>query len=94
MVLKIFTVYDSKADAFLPPFFAQATGVALRMFEESISDPQHQFAKHAGDYTLFELGSFDQATGNITTLKAHLNLGCAITFLNMTTTPQEALHGV
>lgn len=77
-MLKIFTVYDSKAEAYLQPFYAQATGAAVRMFESAAKDPEHHFHKHAGDYTLFELGSFDEQTGKLEQLPNHINLGNAI----------------
>jgi len=79
-VLKIFTVYDSKTEAFIQPFYAQATGAAIRSFETAANKEGHDFQQHGGDYTLFELGQFDQATGKISTLEVPINLGLAITF--------------
>lgn len=79
-MLKIFTVYDSKAEAFIQPFYAQATGAAIRSFEAACNEEGHDFARYSGDYTLYELGQFDQNTGKINLLPAMLNLGLAATF--------------
>lgn len=82
---KIFTVYDSKAEAYLQPFFAETTGIATRDFEAAANDETHQFAKHAGDYTLFELGTFAEDTGQFTNLTTPINLGLALTYMNSMT---------
>ncbi len=55
---KIFTIYDSKAKAYLTPFFLHQEGMALRIFTDCINDTVHQFGKHPEDYTLFLLGSW------------------------------------
>lgn len=83
MRLKIFSVFDSKADAFLQPFYALTTGIAVRMFEETCSDTEHQFHRHAADFTLMELGTFDQQKGTFEIQKVQLNLGNALTFIQM-----------
>lgn len=63
MKQKMFTVYDATAEAFLPPFFMPNTQTALRAIEDCVSDENHNFHKHSSDYTLYELGSFDDAAG-------------------------------
>lgn len=77
-MLKMFTVYDSKAEAYLQPFYAQATGAGVRIFAQASSDEAHQFNTHAADYTLFEIGTFDEHTGQLEPLKTQLNLGTAL----------------
>lgn len=81
-MLKIFSVYDSKAEAHLPPFFAPAKGLALRMFMSACSDTTHDFSKYAADYTLFEIGSFDPETGRVESLPAKVSLGNALEFVS------------
>lgn len=80
MTLKMFSVFDSKAEAFITPFFAQARGVAIRMFMEAAQDRDHAFFKHSADYTLFDLGEFDQVTGMFKPEPAPVSLGTAIQF--------------
>lgn len=79
---KIFTVYDSKAEAYLQPFFADTTGIALRDFETACNDSAHQFARHAGDYTLFEIGLFDERKARFENLTTPINLGLALTYIS------------
>lgn len=64
MMLKVFSVYDKAAGAFLQPFFAPTSGLAIRSVADAVSDTAHQFNRHAGDYTLFILGEFNDADGS------------------------------
>lgn len=82
MILHMFTVYDSKARAYLPPFFMQSKGAAIRSFDDSVNDPASAFHKHPEDYTLMELGTYDDSKAEFDLLEAHDALGCAIEFLN------------
>lgn len=77
MILKIFTVYDSKAEAYLKPFFLRSTGEAIRAFEENCNDINANFFKYPSDYTLFEIGSYNDNTTEIVTLTAIKSLGLA-----------------
>jgi len=61
----MFSVYDSKAGAYTQPFYAVNSRVAVRMFTELANDPKHTFGMHPEDFTLFELGSFDDQSGRI-----------------------------
>lgn len=95
MVLKVFSVFDSKAKAYLQPFQAVNSAVALRSFEAAVNDERHDFHRFASDYTLFELGYFDDSTGMIECHDAHVALGTAVEFLKTVAPPtREQLRGV
>lgn len=79
MRLLAFAVYDSKAEAYLRPFFAETKGLALRSFVDAVNDPQSGMNKHADDYTLFEVGSFEQETGIFSPMTP-VSMGNAVTF--------------
>lgn len=78
--MKMFSVYDSKAESYMMPFTAQSRGSAVRSFTEASNDPQSPCCKHPSDYTLFAVGEFDELTGVLTPYKANVSLGCAIEF--------------
>lgn len=78
---RIYTAYDSKVENYLPPFFVKTKGAALRAFTEFVNDPNTQFHKHPADYTLFEIGEFDENSGQIAPYETKINLGVAIEFL-------------
>ncbi len=79
--MKIFTVYDSKAEAFVHHFFSLTAGTAVRSFEQAVNEESHEFAKFAGDYTLFQVGEIEDSTGVVKGLDAPINLGLALTFI-------------
>lgn len=80
MIHKMFAVYDSKAEAFLPPFFLPNIAMAQRTFMQCANDPQHQFCVSAGDFTLFHLGEVELNSANFNLLDTPDNLGLAITY--------------
>lgn len=69
MLINIYTIYDSKAAAYLQPFFAMTDGVAQRQISDAILEPDHQFAKHTEDFTLYRLAIFDDSDGGISPKK-------------------------
>lgn len=59
MLLAICAIYDTKAQAFQPPFFARTEEVAIRWFHHQIGDIQSDLSKYPADYNLIRLGTFD-----------------------------------
>lgn len=82
MKTKLLSVYDSKAEAYMQPFHAQSRGSAIRSFTDETNNPQSPFNRHPADYTLFELGDYDDATGTFELYDAKVNLGLAQDFIN------------
>ena len=78
---RIFVVFDSKAVAFLPPFFMPEAGQAVRVFSDMVNDDSHAFGKHPEDYTLFEIGTFDDREGKLLQLKQSITHGVGVAFL-------------
>ncbi|AXL15432.1 nonstructural protein [Microviridae sp.] len=61
-----FSIYDSKAGAYLPPFILPREEMAIRTFGDCINATDHQFSLHPEDYTLFRLGTWDDETARFT----------------------------
>ncbi len=80
---KRFTVYDCKAEAYLPPTYFGAAGEAIRSFEAAANQEGHDFHNYAGDYTLFETGTWDEITDIHTSLEAKINLGTALQYIQV-----------
>lgn len=95
MILKIFTVFDSKAEAYLPPFFLGSTGLAIRSFTDTVNGTDNNIAQHPEDYTLFELGEYDDANAIINQYSTPKSLGVAIEFKTQQELPlTQPLKGV
>lgn len=63
MELIMVAVYDSKARAYLAPLCVRQAAVAVRWFQQELTNPATDFARFPGDYTLMELGMFEDETG-------------------------------
>lgn len=68
MRLKVFSILDTKADAFMSPFFMSTTGQAVRAFKDLVNDPKSSVYKHPGDYRLVHIGLFDDQLGKLESL--------------------------
>ncbi|AZL82679.1 nonstructural protein [Apis mellifera associated microvirus 3] len=78
MKLRVFAVYDAKAEVYNAPFFTQTVGLALRGFTDEVRNPDSMLNKHPEDFSLFEIGEFDQLTGAITPLTAPVSIAPAL----------------
>ncbi len=81
MIHTIFTVHDSKAEAFITPFFCPNRAIAIRTFATAANDETHDFHRNAADYQLFEIGTYNDKTSKITQHETPEALGLALTFI-------------
>jgi len=62
----MYLIRDAKASAFLAqPIMAPTPGLAERQFVDLLKDNSF-FAKHAGDFGMWEVASLDEMTGVVT----------------------------
>lgn len=61
----MFTVYDQKADAHLPPFILPNIAMAERIFTECAGSDDHQFGRNPEDYTLLQIAEFDDENAEL-----------------------------
>lgn len=80
MIYDVFSIYDDKAEAFLPPFILPKEAQALRLFSDCVNSATHQFSQNPADYTLFRLGQFDDANGQFLLERAQHSLGNGVAF--------------
>ena len=66
MIYTVCTIYDMKAGANLQPFFTPNLEVAKRDFATLVNDASTKFYAFPSDYTLFEIGEFDEVAGEFT----------------------------
>lgn len=83
MLFTVFSIYDSAVSTWLPPLYARNKGEMLRNFADGVADPKSQLAKHPSDYSLFELGTWDDDKCVFTTLKAPIRLCMALDFVKV-----------
>lgn len=62
---KIYAIHDMKAETFMQPWFVPTEAVAIRTFAKAANDPNHSIGENPRDYTLVEVGIWDDETGII-----------------------------
>lgn len=80
-MLQVFSVYDTKAEAYCKPVFMMNKAVALRSWIETVNDANSEINKYPADYVFFHLGSFDEQRGTFDLLPAPVSMGVAIEFV-------------
>lgn len=63
--MKLYSVYDQKAESWGQPVFYRAHGEALRGLEDECRRPESIIAAHPEDFVMFYLGDFDETTGTL-----------------------------
>lgn len=92
MILRVYGVFDTKAEVYGRPFFTRMRGEAIRAWSDALVDGQSEYAKHPGDYNLFELGEFDQGSGLLVPGKdGPVLLGNGLSFLKKESSREAAI---
>lgn len=68
MILKVYSIRDSKAEVFNTPFFQKTHGEAERSFKQLASDEKSTVWKFAEDYDLYFLGEYNDEKGELKSL--------------------------
>lgn len=74
----ILSIYDSKAEAFMRPFFVPTVMVGLREFQKMSQEEESPINQFPLDYSLWKLGEFDEFSGEIKPTREQV--GSAIEF--------------
>lgn len=81
MLVRMYAIYDSKAQAYNQPFFCANNAVAFRNLEKACRNPESPFAQFPADFNLFCLASFEDVSGKIEPFHAPENLGNFLQFI-------------
>ena len=76
--MKMYTCYDSKAETYTKPLFHHSKGEAIRAFSDQVNDqsnPNNLIAKHPHDFSLFELGEYDERSAKFIISESKIALG-------------------
>lgn len=80
MILKAFSIRDSKSESFNLPFFKHTNGEAERDFQSAINrtDDNNNLGKYPEDFDLFVIGEMDLNTGLFSSLPTPHHVAKAI----------------
>lgn len=86
----LYSIFDCKAEAYLPPFLATNDQVATRMVAATANNSASDLHNFAADYTLFRIGIWDESAGLIHMEAANINIGSVQSILNSAQRLHEA----
>lgn len=58
-------VYDVVGATYDRPFAVPSVAVGVRSFQNALKDPQAQISKNPSDYALYEIGAYDDQSGEL-----------------------------
>lgn len=69
-------VRDRQVDAFNRPFFVPSVGIAIRSFTDEVNReaPDNPMNRHAADFELFRIGTYDEESGSFDNLEPPMSL--------------------
>lgn len=81
MILKAFSLLDTKVSAFHTPFFMAHVGHAIRACSELGADLSTTVGRHPADFHLYEIGTYDDQSGILTALYPIVSHGPVLAFV-------------
>lgn len=70
MLIRMYSIYDKKVNVYQPPLFCHNAGDALRTCHMHFSNPETKVNKYPEDFDVYDIGEYDDQTGQ---LKPHTN---------------------
>lgn len=66
MLHQMVAIFDIKCGAYARPVAVPADGAAIRMVQDAVNDSTTEYSKHPEDYSLWNVGTYDDSTGKLT----------------------------
>lgn len=80
-MLNVFAVRDVKAECFGSLMVLPTRGLAIRSFTDACRDARSPMAQYPSDYSLYELGTYDDVSGQIVSHSVPVFLAAASDFV-------------
>lgn len=81
MKYSVFAVHDIKAENFGMPVFFAAKGQAIRAFDDQCNAAESLIGQHPQDFTLYQIGEYDDSTGLLIPLPQPTPLGTGVDYV-------------
>jgi len=70
----IYVLHDSKAKMYHTPFYMVNDDACLRTMVDMVNNQENEVSKFPEDFTLFNIGTFDEETANIELLQERVTI--------------------
>lgn len=81
MELFIYSIYDEKIEAYNTPFFSPTNPSAIRQFTDLANSDQTTISSHPYDFTLYQVGKWNDTNAQIEAFENPVNLGKAADYM-------------
>jgi len=81
MITKIYAVFDQKALMYTNPMIYQNEAVAIREFAGIANDPESRIGKNPEDYSLCEIGEYNDVSGILMPIDSPKTVGKAVQYI-------------
>jgi hypothetical protein len=81
MIHQVFSVFDNKAEFFMPPFMTVHRAQAVRLMMDECSRAESLLARHPADFTLYRIATWDDQNGRYELLSNFEFVGVGNMFL-------------
>lgn len=83
MKMKMYSFFDSAAQAFTNPFFMHNDGLAIRAFQDHVnSKDENNIALHPDQFTLFKIAEWDDKNATITLEETPKSIAIGVELIN------------
>lgn len=82
---KIYTVKDKKSDSYGQIFTMKTDGLAIRVMQNAVDNPNSEIAKYREEFSLYCVGEYDETSGLI---KGYEDIKCIGQIADLTTTKE------
>lgn len=87
-MLQLFSIRDTKAEAFNRPFTSQNPAMAMREIQTAVNQSDNPMKTYAEDFALYLVGEFDEQTGNLTGMMEPHHICSILDLVN-----KDEIHG-
>lgn len=83
MILRAYTIFDTKALQYHPPYYQSTDGAAVRMLSDLVNNPDNNIGRHPADYVLYCCGTFDDNKGAFAPLSPLMHVMDAVSLVRL-----------
>lgn len=83
MKMKMYTFFDSAAQAFTNPFFMHNDGLAIRAFQDNVnSSEENNMSLHPDQFTLFKVAEWDDKNASMDVYETPQRVAIGVELIN------------
>lgn len=83
MITNVYSIFDRKSLVYFTPWFQPTHGAAIRIMTDLANDRETNIGRHPADYVLYQVGTYDDAKGQLMPLAPLVHVMDAISLVEL-----------